>query len=131
MSKASGRPTIEVQSRDKALYKDFMTGKTNEIEANGKTFTAPPIKSLFPWVKPKKRSTEKVRDSSKNNKIGETIYDYDKSVFYDTRDLPIVRHPYGSGRVRCVPLNSSNCEPERIVFKAHGPQTGMCVSSDR
>ena len=79
----------------------------------------------------KKRSTEKVRDSSKNNKIGETIYDYDKSVFYDTRDLPIVRHPYGSGHVRCVPLNSSNCEPERIVFKAHGPQTGMCVNSDR
>ena len=62
MSKASGCPTIEVKSRDKAIYKDFMTGKTNEIEANGKTFTAPPIKSLFPWVKPKKRRTEKPKD---------------------------------------------------------------------
>ena len=62
MSKASGRPTIEVQSRDKALYKDFMTGKTNEIEVNGKTFTAPPVKSLFPWIKPKKKRTEKPKE---------------------------------------------------------------------
>ena len=81
--------------------------------------------------KRKKRNTDKAQNSSTNTSIGETIYDYDKSVFYDTRDLPIVRHPYGSDKVRCVPLNQSNCEPERIVFKAHGPQTGMCVNSDR
>ena len=79
----------------------------------------------------KKRNNDKAHNSIKNTNIGETIYDYDKSVFYDTRDLPIVRHPYGSDKIRCVPLNQSNCEPERIVFKAHGPQTGMCVNSDR
>ena len=39
-----------------------MTGKTNEIEVNGKTFTAPPVKSLFPWIKPKKKRTEKPKE---------------------------------------------------------------------
>ena len=53
------------------------------------------------------------------------------SNYYEERDLPIVRHPYGKSNVRCRSLNHSTCTPERIVFKAHGPQTGMCVASDR
>ena len=52
-------------------------------------------------------------------------------MYYDTRQLPIIRHPYGNNDVRCKPVNQSNCEPDRIIFKAHGPQTGMCVASDR
>ena len=51
--------------------------------------------------------------------------------FLDARRLPLVRHPFGTNDVRCAPINQSNCMQERIVFKAHGPQTGMCVASDR
>ena len=86
---------------------------------------------LFNSPRRRKRNAEKIYNSTRKSKIGETIYNYDTATFYDTRDLPIVRHPYGEGKFRCAPLNQSNCEPERIVFKAHGPQTGMCVNSDR
>ena len=86
---------------------------------------------LFDNPRRRKRSEEKKFSTTRKSKIGETIYNYDTNTYYDTRDLPIVRHPYGDGKFRCAPLNQSNCEPERIVFKAHGPQTGMCVNSDR
>ena len=76
-----------------------------------------------------KRKVEKDILKSSNHYSDGTIKD--KSIFYDTRDLPILRHPYGNNTFRCAPVNQSNCEPERYVFKAHGPQTGMCVSSDR
>ena len=33
-----------------------MTGKTDEIEYKGKKFTAPPIPSIFPCLKKKKKS---------------------------------------------------------------------------
>ena len=33
-----------------------MTGKTDEIEYNGKKFTAPPIPSIFPCLRKKKKS---------------------------------------------------------------------------
>ena len=54
-----------------------------------------------------------------------------QQAFLDARRLPLVRHPFGNNDVRCAPINQSNCMQERIVFKAHGPQTGMCVASDR
>ena len=44
MCKAGNFKKIQADSRDKQLYKDFMTGKTDEIVANGKTFTAPPMR---------------------------------------------------------------------------------------
>ena len=53
MAKASKCEKIEVQAREKALYKDFMTGKTDELEYNGKKFTAPPLPSLLPCAKKK------------------------------------------------------------------------------
>jgi hypothetical protein len=77
----------------------------------------------------RKRKVEKDILTSSNLYSDGTIKN--KSLFYDNRDMPIMRHPYGNNTVRCVPINQSNCEPERYIFKAHGPQTGMCVSSDR
>ena len=32
MSKASGKPKIEVDARDKSIFKNFMTGKTDMLE---------------------------------------------------------------------------------------------------
>ena len=56
VSKVSGLPKANQQARDKAIYKNFMTGKTDEIEYNGKKFTAPPIPSIFPCLRKKKKS---------------------------------------------------------------------------
>lgn len=44
MSKTSGKPKIDVDARDKILYKDFMTGKTDTIEKGGKVFEYPPMR---------------------------------------------------------------------------------------
>ena len=44
MSKISGKPKIEVDARDKILYKDFMTGKIDRIEKNGKVIEYPPMR---------------------------------------------------------------------------------------
>jgi hypothetical protein len=46
MAKAGKFETIDgIQTRDKAEYKKFMTGKIDEIKApNGKTYTAPSMK---------------------------------------------------------------------------------------
>ena len=63
--------------------------------------------------------------------LSSTRYSDADNTFYDTRELPIMRHPYGSNNIRCMPDNQTTCTPDRIVFKAHGPQTGMCVESDR
>jgi len=66
MSKQSGLPTIEVLARDKARYKAFMTGKVDEIEHEGKVFTAKPIPSLFPCLRKKKKAApEKSADEPK------------------------------------------------------------------
>ena len=114
--------------------RNLRSEESDENYINGQNIIRPlSIRNQYFFNSPKrkKRNTDKAQHSITNTNIGETIYNYDKNVFYDTRDLPIVRHPYGSDKVRCVPLNQSNCEPERIVFKAHGPQTGMCVNSDR
>ena len=56
MSKVSKCEKIEVHARDKALYKDFITGKTDEMEYKGKKFAAPPIASVIPCAKKKKRA---------------------------------------------------------------------------
>ena len=64
MAKAGNLPTIEVTSREKAIYKDFMTGKTDEIEANGKIFTAPPIHSIFPCMPKRKKRVNKDKPKS-------------------------------------------------------------------
>ena len=55
MSRASKCETIEVQARDKAIYKAFMTGKTDELEYNGKKFRATPMPSLIPCLRKKKK----------------------------------------------------------------------------
>ena len=55
VSKVSGLPKADQQARDKAIYKNFITGKTDEIEYNGKKFTAPPIPSIFPCLRKKKK----------------------------------------------------------------------------
>ena len=47
--------TDSASFKDKALYKDFMTGKIDEMEYKGKKFTAPPIPSLFPCLRKKKK----------------------------------------------------------------------------
>lgn len=44
MSKVSGKPLIEVDPKDKVIYKDLMTGKIDSVEKNGKTFEYPPIR---------------------------------------------------------------------------------------
>lgn len=51
MARVSNKPKIEVQIRDKPLYKSFMTGKVDEIEYNGKKFTAKPMPSLIPCMR--------------------------------------------------------------------------------
>lgn len=58
MSIASGLEKIEVKAFDKAIYKKFMTGKTDELEFNGKKFQAEPLPSLIPCLR-KKTKTEK------------------------------------------------------------------------
>ena len=78
--------------------------------------------------KRRKRSNQKGYISKRN---GSTDFLNNINQFYEQRDLPILRHPYGKNDVRCRSLNHSTCIPERIVFKGHGPQTGMCVASDR
>ena len=39
MSKTGNIPTIEVDARDKGLYKNFMCGKTDVLEHKDKIFT--------------------------------------------------------------------------------------------
>ena len=58
MSIAGGLEKIEVKAFDKAIYKSFMTGKTDELESNGKKFKAKPLPSLIPCLR-KKTKTEK------------------------------------------------------------------------
>ena len=60
MSRVSKCEKIEVLARDKALYKTFMTGKTDVLEYNGKKFTAPPMPSLIPCAR-KKKKVEKAK----------------------------------------------------------------------
>ena len=62
MAKAANLPTIEVSAKDKVVYKDFITGKTDEIVVGDKKFTAPPIRSLCPCLK-KKKKVDKVKSS--------------------------------------------------------------------
>merc|ERR1712228_36823 len=59
MSKVSGLPKYEGQARDKPIYKNFMTGKVDEMEYNGKKFTAKPMPSLIPCLRKKKKKTDK------------------------------------------------------------------------
>jgi len=45
MCDAGGFKSIDASAKDKILYKNFMTGKTNEILApNGKVYKAEPMK---------------------------------------------------------------------------------------
>ena len=46
MSKASGKPTIEEDARDKAEFKQFMCGKIDVLEKNGVKIVAPDSKKL-------------------------------------------------------------------------------------
>ena len=50
MAKVAKVEKLDCYARDKARYKDFMTGKVDEIEANGKKFTAPPLPSCIPFI---------------------------------------------------------------------------------
>ena len=62
MARVSGLPKVDVHARDKAIYKSFMTGKTDVLEYDGKTFTAPPMPSLFPCLRKKKKPETKKPD---------------------------------------------------------------------
>jgi hypothetical protein len=44
MANAGKFKLIDTDSRDKQVYKDFMNGKTDEINVNGKILTAPPMR---------------------------------------------------------------------------------------
>lgn len=58
MSKAGDIEKLSDQStnyKDKALYKSFMTGKIDELEYNGKKFSAPTIHSFIPCLRKKKK----------------------------------------------------------------------------
>lgn len=59
MAKVSGLSKVDVHARDKAIYKTFMSGKSDEIEYNGRTFTAPPMPSMFPCLRKKKKPETK------------------------------------------------------------------------
>ena len=50
-----------------------MTGKTDEIEYNGKKFTAPPIPSIFPCLRKKKKSKSEVSNKAKPKESGTTL----------------------------------------------------------
>ena len=56
MAKVCNCEISEARARDKAIYKDFMTGKTDELVVGEKVFRAPPIPSLLPCCKKKKRT---------------------------------------------------------------------------
>ena len=56
MAKVSNCEFSEARARDKAIYKDFMTGKTDELVVGDKVFRAPPIHSLLPCCKKMKRT---------------------------------------------------------------------------
>jgi len=58
MARVAGIDTIEVQARDKAVYKAFITGKTDTLQFSGKTFTAAPMPSMIPCLRKKKKSPE-------------------------------------------------------------------------
>ena len=49
MAKVCNCELSEARARDKAIYKDFMTGKVDELKAGDKLFKAPPIHSLIPF----------------------------------------------------------------------------------
>ena len=55
MSRVTGLPKIELSIKDKSLYKNFMTGKVDEIEHSGKKFTAKPMPSMIPCLSKKKK----------------------------------------------------------------------------
>lgn len=52
MAEAGGFKTIEADVKYKVDYKKFMSGYTDVITMNGKTFTAEPMKGLFGKPKP-------------------------------------------------------------------------------
>ena len=128
--------TLEYMAKD---YKNdtnissmLFSGNNDQVPSSQlNNWTTSEIKESWKLENPSrhKRKSEKDILASSNLYSDGTIKN--TSIFYDTRDLPILRHPYGNNTVRCAPGNRSNCEPERYIFKAHGPQTGMCVSSDR
>ena len=55
MAKVAGLEKVQVQARDKAIYKAFITGKSDEMEYKGKKFTAKPMPSIFPCLRKKKK----------------------------------------------------------------------------
>ena len=48
MSKVSGKPTIEVDVKEKAEFKKFMTGKTDVLEKGDFRLELPPIRKKRP-----------------------------------------------------------------------------------
>lgn len=56
MARVAGLPKISLSIKDKRLYKEFMTGKIDEMEHSGKKFTAKPMPSIFPCLRKKKRA---------------------------------------------------------------------------
>jgi len=61
MSQVTNKPMMDVPSRNKALYKDFMTGRTDRLEFEGHVFEEPPMRK-------KKKSSGKEGD--KPNRVG-------------------------------------------------------------
>ena len=55
MSKFTGLKTCEADVKHKVMYKRFMAGKIDEMEMNGKTFTAEPMPNIFGVVKKAKK----------------------------------------------------------------------------
>ena len=64
MAKVAKVEKLDALARDKAVYKAFMTGKTDEMEHSGKKFTAPPMPSVVPCMKflKKKKKQEKPKE---------------------------------------------------------------------
>ena len=58
MAKVAGIEKLDSKQasfKEKALYKNFMTGKYDELEYEGKKFTAPPLPSMIPCCRKKKK----------------------------------------------------------------------------
>ena len=66
MAKAAGLEKLDSKQafKEKALYKDFMTGKVDELEYDGKKFTAPPLPSMIPCCRKKKKKQENEKPKS-------------------------------------------------------------------
>ena len=66
MAKASGLEKLDSKQasfKEKTLYKDFMTGKVDVLEYDGKKFTAPPLPSLIPCCTKKKKKQDNYKKS--------------------------------------------------------------------